>query len=87
MGVPEINPVQDHPELIHCDLLRCLFALRPGEVVALESLLPQAEACSVPVQRLQQLARLVAEQKQASGKWVFRHLPLGHHCQTVDLFP
>ena len=87
MGIPEINAIQDHPELVDCDLLRRFFSLRPRVAVALQFFLPESEACSIPVQRLQDLACLVAEQKQASRKWILGHLPLSHRCQTVDLFP
>ena len=70
MGVPEINPLQNHPKLIDSDLLCRLLALRPRVAVALKSLLPQTEAYSVSVQFLQQLTGFIAEQKQASGKRV-----------------
>jgi len=87
MGVPKINSFQDHPELFHRDLLGRLLALRPGEALTLQSLLPKAETVSVPVQGLQVFMGSITKQVQTSGKRILGHLPLGHRRQSVDLFP
>ena len=55
MRAEKIDARKQHPQLLKRNLPCRLFVLRPGELVAVDFLLPQTESVSVPVDDLQQL--------------------------------
>lgn len=59
---------------------------RPLEALFLQSLLPQAKAGPLPIERLDLVARLVDEDEQVARKRIMRQLLLDHNRQTVDAF-
>ena len=62
--LPEIHAIQKHAQLIDRDFSCRFFVSRPGEVIALQALLPQTESVAVSVHRFQESALVIAEQVQ-----------------------
>ena len=58
----EIDPLEEHRKLGGGDLLRLLGAIGPREGPRLEALCEEAETAAVPVDRLEAVARTVAEE-------------------------
>jgi hypothetical protein len=86
MCFEEINPVEQHLELFEPYLARRFFALRPGEPILLQFLLPETKTISIPVDDLYQLMLSITEQKQAFGERIVLHGVLNQNAQSVYAF-
>ena len=61
--MPEVDPVQQHLQLLTADLSDLFLALRPGKPISFQALMPQTEPVAIPVQALQDPPIPIAEQE------------------------
>jgi hypothetical protein len=85
VSVPEINTLQKKAQLLARNLCCLRLICRPGELVLLQALQPQAETVLVPVDDFQDPSVLVAEKKQVSFKWIHVKILGDEHRKPVDL--
>jgi len=81
---PQIEAFEQPAELLQTDGSGELVGvLWPDEFVALQALLPQAEAVAMPVQRLDLVARSIGKNVQSAGKRAQAQFQLHEHRKTI----
>jgi len=83
---PEVNPVEQHSQLLARDDPDLCGILGPREAVFFQPLLPQAKPVAVPVQNLQPIPVWSREQVQASIKRIMAKLIAYQGSKSIDLF-
>src|SRR5512144_2997713 len=72
---PPVDPLEQHRQLRRAQRHRALPGLRPDEPAPLQPLGEQAETLAVPIQHLDQVAALAAEDEQMPGERILpQHL-------------
>src|ERR1035437_711764 len=85
---PQIEALQQPFEFLHADRLRGRASIaRPRKFLRFQSLVPQAKAIAVPVQRLDLVALAIDENVQGAAEWVQLQFLLNQRGEATDRFP
>jgi hypothetical protein len=81
---PQVETFQQPLQLLRADLLDAGTLTRPGELLGLQPLHPQAETVTVPVKHLELGALAIDEHVQRLAEWIEPKLLLDQHRQAID---